>query len=1140
MASVIKKKRNFALLLIPAFLVFVVAAPFLVSSSASLHLFLTAVNKRIEGQLSIDSWIIGWQQGMLCKNVSYTDDIRGIRVFIPNLTSNRGLMELLLVPRNLGILQIDSPEIQFSGPALKAHLTDKNRKTFKETDLGENQPFWNSIVADVLLKKGKISATIKDDASAIAFAGVEIDAGLETGVITYDARLHSLEQGRVQLIGSLNMPFHSQDWLETVIAETQFNIDSLQVEDFLKALDLTTLPHGKGILNADFKIKAAGYNDIQFNGLAELQDATFLGGFLDEDQPHLKKIHLAVEEGKWSMAGWRITEAELTSDFLSMKVTGNSSPEQSRIDLKGNVKLPVVFDQLPHLLHVNESLFLERGDIAFSAETKFQPQGWNIELKASLNDIGGFSADERFAWVGPVKFLFEGSKDNEELEVSKLSFDAPFARLEGNGKLDSFAMNGIIDVQQTLSELNYLFQHELTGQGRLEMAAKSKPVDDKEGNISVDLNMNIADFTVNHRGQELIPKHEFSLVAGLQTEKSLVMGKQGELDLQVALSSWLGEFFLVMYGDKQLAGPFKGYYTTDSEVYLGYVSTMLHAADILRKSVRMSGSVQFQAEGFAGQIPLEIRDLTAEFTDFTLEGDQGIFSEPKMLVSMHQPVNDKISFLALRDLQVAESRDSFLRHGQGLNLIDFQNKSLFLHNLTLETAAGVSTIYTLGIPNWREPLVDTWADIDLNLDLKNFTGALHAFEQIPDEITFSGEAQLALDWTKRESPSSKVKLVGDIDDFGMLLNGTRVIDSDTVAFSGTVQGGFPFGNMIVDTLKLDSQTLAIEATGKSDVQDNNQALELTGSIRPDLKTFGKIIANEFDMALQMQGKPREKFTLTYPLWKKLNDAISGLRVITTFHANQLVYNDIELRGLVSPITFENSVLHLDLAGLVKDGRLKFATEIDYGIDPPVMKVPRSSLVLEKVKVNDPLNNELLSRVHPFFGGLTRTSGSLDLRLDSFWWPMKEQRRNEANLVCILGVQGIKLKNDLLFSDILGLVGLENEAIRMLDDEIYCIGKNGRIKCSPVRILAGDAELMLGGSVQLDGSLDYTIELPFTRKIVNEEVYQVLDGTKIEVAIGGTSKKPLFNRDKVLPKIESLKKQAEEEIARKSTGKRESS
>ncbi len=128
MTEVLKKKRYLALILVPVFVILVALTPFLLSSSSALQFFVNAVNNNISGRISIESWLIGWQQGVLCQNVVYTDPDKGITVSMPSLTSNRGLLELILAPKNLGIVHVDSPQVELSGSSVQAFFTDDERQ----------------------------------------------------------------------------------------------------------------------------------------------------------------------------------------------------------------------------------------------------------------------------------------------------------------------------------------------------------------------------------------------------------------------------------------------------------------------------------------------------------------------------------------------------------------------------------------------------------------------------------------------------------------------------------------------------------------------------------------------------------------------------------------------------------------------------------------------------------------------------------------------------------------------------------------------------------------------------------------------------------------------------------------------------
>jgi hypothetical protein len=163
---------------------------------------------------------------------------------------------------------------------------------------------------------------------------------------------------------------------------------------------------------------------------------------------------------------------------------------------------------------------------------------------------------------------------------------------------------------------------------------------------------------------------------------------------------------------------------------------------------------------------------------------------------------------------------------------------------------------------------------------------------------------------------------------------------------------------------------------------------------------------------------------------------------------------------------------------------------------------------------------------------TQPTGLIDVRFDTFRWPIDAQEKNKANFVVILDVSEVKFESQAILKDILTIFGLEKGKLRLLDSVIYCISKNGKTKCSPVRLLNGDAEITVGGSVYLDNSIDYKVEVPITQKIVSEEGYRIVKGATVNVTVKGTTKDPYFDNEEVKNNIQNLMKKAAEKIVPK--------
>jgi len=757
----------------------------------------------------------------------------------------------------------------------------------------------------------------------LAFTNIKVDTSLSSGIAAFEIAFQTADHGFIEAAGSLNLPAHEQGWLETIIADTTIKISSLELQEYLEVgAALLGLPGGEGTLNADLHIKTVGIDDLEINGLAELTGVALVGGFLGEDRPTFRKVRLSVNEGRWMSSGWSMKGFVIASDTLDLEASAEFFPEKTLLTAEGVLDLPVLFDQAPRLLGVHEETFLEEGLLEFTVDLADTGRDKSVKLKARTDSIGGIFQDSDFSWDTPVTLYINGEKKGGGIHVGALQLDAPFARLKGSGDLHSFALDAEVDLEKWFTDIGRLFQLVHSVAGTAELTLKSIRPEAESGRFEIDGEFSISDFALGTRDEQVVPVHDLSLIGGFRAPDTFFDRYTGEVDLQVALSSWFGEVFLVLNGEKHGEKPFKGFYTTDAELDLSQLAALLKAVKVSNTdAARIGGTVQLQAAGFAGKSVVDIRDLAAEITGFGLEYFGTVVSEPLVTVDIEQPVNDEVPFLSVRKLQVVENRQSFFSGGAGANVIDISSGNIFLQNVEVQSASGEGTVDRLAVSYGRN--------------------GLHA------------------------------------------------------ELSGRLGGG----------------TVDLVAEAKN---DNGQ-------------------------------------------W--------------------------------------------------------------------IVKTPASSKVMSGVTLSGKLAKVFFAKVHPFFGSLASMAGPLDVRLDSLWWPVGEQESNEKRLVVIFGVSEMDLEAGKPLREILAACGLEKETLQLRDDEIYCIGQGGRIKCSPVRMLAGDAELVAGGSIAMDSSLEYRIEVPVTVALVGEKTSKHLGPAKVDVAVEGTVDAPSFDRKKLASEIKRLVEKA---------------
>jgi hypothetical protein len=210
---------------------------------------------------------------------------------------------------------------------------------------------------------------------------------------------------------------------------------------------------------------------------------------------------------------------------------------------------------------------------------------------------------------------------------------------------------------------------------------------------------------------------------------------------------------------------------------------------------------------------------------------------------------------------------------------------------------------------------------------------------------------------------------------------------------------------------------------------------------------------------------------------------------------------------------------------MNDGLLNLVTDISFNLDSPVLYMPPAGQIMTGVQLNKPVVDRVLHGVHPLFGVMATPTGRIDVVVDSLTWPLEKGGEQEADFVVIINSREVNFESTGFMQGILGSFGLNKEKLTLKDNSINCIGRGGRITCSPIRILAGGSEMVLSGSVGMDKSLDYLLQVPVTEKLVGREGYRVLEGTTIRVPIRGTSGKPDFDQRMVTAAVEDLVKQA---------------
>ncbi|HHO48074.1 MAG TPA: hypothetical protein ENN06_06435 [Desulfobacteraceae bacterium] len=1100
--------------------------PLLLSSSFVLQLVLSSVNRKVPGELTVGSWLVGWRQGILCQQVAYHDPRQGVRITVPRVTTTRGILELAIAPGNLGRLIIDRPVVELAEvkrPPSEAAAPEKVPRS--SPGPGTDRPFWDAINVDLHLRDGRVIIASRNEEAAGGLKNCAVDATLEEGVVTFDLSLHDLHnQGMIKAGGTLNLPASRYGWVDTMIADADLSIIELQVRDLLKlAGSRWDLPAGEGILTADGNLKAVGLEGMRVSGKADFRDLKLSGGFLGEDSPWFENIHLKVDDGHWSAKGWSVRQFDLVSDAVEMHGAGQLGSGEMMLGGRGSIHLPVLFDQFPRRLRVREAVFLEQGELEFAIDLRRSLEKTGIELTAGVENLGGLYDGRPFTWTSPLTVQLNGERDDRDARVSVLRLDAPFLQAEGRGDLNQFTLDAAADLEQAFAEVGRLFQLEWNGMGKAELTVNGRVFSLEDDRARIDADMRIDDFTLSRDGEEVVPVHDLSLTAGVQAPRSWMWEREGKLDLQLAMTTWLGEMFLAFNGEKPGDASLHGCYSTDASLLLEFVARLLQGRSIMTDEDALAGELEVQATGYLEGQSVEIRDLQSEIAGFVLKRNGRVFADDKIRLETRQQVNENIPRFAIRDLVVTDTREEFLRTGAGFNLIGVGDHRLFLRNLSLTAAAGEMTVNELVVHDWRAPLPGARVNLDGEFELGGLIPLLQGFGILAADDGLTGRGNMAVRTRDAGAGEREIEASLRLADFSFTRKNKKILSREEMRLDAGIHG-LPDGGADIGSLRFQSRSLALTATGTLRQEEGRYDMELRGEAFPDAEQFGALLGRLFDIELSLAGLRSDPFHIRFPLAGGKGNP-STVTFAGGIQIDELRGAGLEARDLRMPVSRVDGKLRLEANGLLNGGRLDAVVEGDLITAPPMLKMPENSRVLTGVELREPLVDGVLSGIHPLFGVMAKPSGLLDARLDSFSWPLQVDGGSDAAFIVVFDVRNIQLDSDGILKELLTWFNLDKEKPALQDSEIYCAGQAGRIACSPVRLRIADAEMVVSGSVGLDRSLDYIVQVPLTRKLVSEGVYGALGETTVTVPIRGTISEPSFDGAMVTEAIRDVVRKA---------------
>jgi hypothetical protein len=1113
----VRKKGRAVILVVSLMVGALFLLPSLLGSRPVLHAVLGLGSRHLTGTLEVEACSLGWLQGLRCEQVRYDDPPRGLRFEAPRLTSDKGLLLLLAAPSYLGEIILDHPTLSFLPPQSghKPPRTQANDSTGAESKPGaSNQErhapasWWERLTFRLQVNSGGLVLVEGKPPGRKLAQEIKLTGSLAMGTVNYDVYLRSaLQGGYLRAKGFVNLPTAGQSFLETLISRSEVEIKDLELADFLDlAASRSPTPRGKGVLNAAFHLNAAGFEDLEVRGETFLRGLQLTGGVFGEEHPMLDQLNFIFKGSHRTGEGWRLSALDLQSEPI--RLTGGGSFDGKTVSLaaKGSVNLSTIAAQVPRLLGLHEKTTITEGTADFSLGVTGPSEALAIRAECRTDRLKIVHDDQKYSWNTPLDLLAEADYSQGKTAFRTLLIHTPFFEARGSGGIDDFALQAGGDLDQMFQELGKIFALTVHAKGRTELSASTLRRED--GGYNLESRISIQGFALSRGKAALLPPHDFLLSGKVGAAPSFV--QDGALQsVQIDGNFWPGKVTLMAEDLQRSAGQAPNNCTLKGAVDLERLNTLVRGFADSPPFPVLKGKLEVDGAGRCEGRLVSLQSLNGTVEQLMVAGGGAAVQEPQVVFAMGEVErwNGRRS-VAVRELMVAANWQDLSEQEQPVFLVDFDRQRLEVRHLGWASAkTSVDTDFV--VEDWRQPAAAFSAAFRAETDGVLFTDMARAAGWFPADLTVKGRVWADLATVSGERQGNRTDLTLRMEPFEIWRGKEKIFTDSRPILKLSLHNEEKNGGAVsIPAFFLHTAPMRIEGAGLV-ARNNPPSLELQGQMTPDFVALAPLLAPILGREAVVTGNRPGDFLLSLPLAFPLRK--EQLTFSAQVPVDSLQFQGAGLRQLTLPVDLNRGKLRVNIDEKLDGGRVNLQPLWDFTTPQAAMTLPPATQLFKDVPLKSPLVRSLLGRMHPLFGALAQSQGTIDLRLESFSVPMVGKGPPRPTYTATIALGRVKFKATDVLREILDLGGFGQEWMRCREQELVCEGKNGLVSCTPVHLMAGAAEFGLKGHVNINDSLQYQVRLPLGKQLADKAQLIVQAEATVEAEVGGTRAKPVFDQ-----------------------------
>ena len=1095
-------------------LLVVLLLPTLLSTGLGRGLVVGQVNKRLNGELTVRDWSLGYFSDTRVAGLKLADPEKNTVVEVEEITIPRGLLAFTGSKYDLGEMTVQAPKVTLllhkDGTTNLSNLVaaappGKKAETKAAGPETTPQPLGIDVFGTLVLTNGEV--TLKpDEGEAFTMRDLSVNVkldGLDNPIVISQSAKLGKNRTPMKLDVTATAFKQGMPAGEDLQADVKLGLDEFSLASLAGIMQAFNVPlQTAGEVTMSLEASVKGLKTTTAKGAVAFRELSVSGAPLKGDRLQMESVRFDFDLAR---DGERIAVNAFTLDspLAQVEAAGvlnlprNAPLPTGALKSKVRVDLAGVAAQLPRTLNLQPGLAINRGALALDADLAAQGKRTEFTTRLEIKDLAATRDGKQIRLDQPVTLTAAGVIDENKPEITELKFDSSFCRLEGKGTLKQMNLVMAVDLAAATSEAAKFV--DLKGKraaGQMGMALNVTGDKPTAKNLDLVLDLDNVVLAGILKQDTTVPKTNIKLNALARLNDKFA--PQGMTDLKVQVSAQrLAE--IVVTADAITFGP--GLPTVE-QAKINLNARLDNALAFARNFAPLPG---IHATGNA-----EVR-LLCQVRGNTITAEQ----INVLLKDLDFAQNDK--HIRERELQLA-----------GAAAADLATRKAELKNLVLTCSPGKVTVASLLLPDWSHAPDGVTAEVRGDLDLDKTMAMAGDFVQLPPKLKLSGGATEFTLKVLLKDRKQKLDAAVALNDLTVQVEDKPPLAEKrvTVAVAGWVN---PQAEKVdIDFLAVHSEALSLTAVAGLTQFRTRQNLSAHGTHTIDFGKLSPLVQAYSKDMVALTGKREQKFDFTAPLAStKPGELLQKMLAGTELYLANATIWGIKTDTVTIPISAKDGAATVSINATANEGRVNLPLNVTLGEKGKVLTIPDNTVVLNDARLDSDLADHALARLAPIFKNCVVNRGRIGYTSHHLKIPLERDQVLQMDAAGQLTLKGVELAAAPMVTDLLKEFGVGIPALKLPDQDVKIAIKGGSVQQSMLEIGFKQYKMFLSGTVGLDGkNLDMKADVPITREIVrkfggNDEIFELLKGEMILVPLKGSTSLVHYPKDLIAANVKRL-------------------